>query len=149
MEPRQKVLPVLLLSVYLGSVLVLSENPIRLDASAARPFHYEVELQIDIQAKSFTAEASIELHLGKDTQELKINFNHVDGDWLNSRLVNRDTGVEYVANFGYTVFDDFSEVLHLLFPEVVPGNSNYTLHLRGMRGDFQKGFQEMVLDSNR
>ena len=148
MEPRQKVLLVLL-SVSIGTTPVLCDNPIRLDAGAAHPFHYEVELRVDVQSKSFTAEATIELHLGEDTQELMINSNNMDGDWHNSRLVNLDTGEEYVTSLGLTVWDDFSEVLQLHFPETIPGGSNYTLHLKGMKGDFQKAFQEMRLDSNR
>lgn len=144
MELRRVLL--LLFAFYTCSVAL---NPIRLGNSKLTPYHYNVELVIDVVSKHFSVEERIELWIGEDLKELQINENELDGKWLTSRLVNQETGVEYIPYSAYSMYDNTNEILRLMFDKVVPGRANYTLQLTGISGKFKRAFNEFNLGSNR
>lgn len=137
-----------LVFLFALSSSVGAQNKIRLDSDQTRPFHYSVELKINVDTKRFYVEESIDLSIAEDTEELQINVNKLDGSWLKTRLVNQATQEEHVPLLGYTMADDVSEILYLMFDQVIPGSANYTLHFTGIVGEFGVGFREFALDSN-
>lgn len=137
-----------LVSLFALSSSVGAQNKIRLDSEQTHPFHYSVELKINVDTKIFYVEESIDLYIAEDTQELQINVNRLDGSWLETRLVNQATQVELVPFVGYTMADDVSEILYLQFEKVIPGSSNYTLYFTGVIGEFGVGFREFALGLN-
>lgn len=113
-------------------------------SNATIPHHYAVNLTIDVETKRFYAEEFIHLSIHEDVTELQINSNGLQGDWLESRLINED-GKEITASEASMEYDEYSEVLYLRFPEVIPSDSNYTLHLMGIEGYFGMGLIEYPL----
>lgn len=132
-----------------SSSLASSPNLLRLNSSLVHPYHYDIELQINVDSKKFYVEEIIELRILEDIQELQINNNRVDGDWLKSRLVNQDTLETFVPSIAYTIYDDVNEILYLQFASVVPGSANYSLYLTGVNGAFGLGLSVVPLETDR
>lgn len=132
-----------LIILIAGSALAF--NPVRLDSTVV-PFHYDVELRVNVQTKRFTGEESIDLLLIEDSTEIRINNNRLDYGAL--RLENKETGKVFVPHQSYSMFDDYSEVLYIQFAEVVPGATNYTLHISEIGGRFGAGLEENYIGVN-
>lgn len=140
---------VVLLLFALSTFYTVAVNSDRLDSSKVYPFHYNIVLKIDVVPKQFSVEETIDLRIEEDLRELWINENLLKGDWLQSRLVNQDTGEEYKPYHAFSVYDDQKEICRLFFENEVPGGANYTLQLTGISGKFDRAFNAVNLGSDR
>lgn len=132
--------------VILFPNILLAQNIVRLDHSLITPHHYDVKLTIKVDAKAFAVEERVLITVLQDTKELLINSNRLDGAWLKSRLVAvSDPQISFLPIHAYSQYDDRSEILYLMFDEVIPGNDNYTLHLTEVEGQFGLGLIEVPI----
>lgn len=127
--------------IVLSSAQITVNNRIRLNNTVPR--HYNVELTLNEQTKSFAIGESIEVTILQDTNTIEINSHNIRGDWLNTRLV-AENGSEFKPNFVVEMYDEVSEVMHIYFEEAVIAG-NYTLHLTGIIGVFGSGIVEVPL----
>lgn len=140
-----KYLLVIPLFLILFPSVLLAQNTVRLDPTLITPHHYDVELTIDVDTKSFFVEETVLITVLQDTQELQINSDRLDGAWLKTRLVAVIGSKEFLPNFAYTRYDNSGEILFLMFDEVIPGNANYTMHFTEVKGQFGLGLIEVPL----
>lgn len=123
-----------------------SQNPARLPNHITIPLHYDVELTLDVTAKKFFVEESIQITVREDTTEIRLNSKDLEGAWMKSRLVTSD-GKVIVPTEAVTESTTSSDLLFLRFEEPILGDSKYTLHLTEIEGTFGKGIIEVpVLD---
>lgn len=136
-------------SAILLLVLLGSSSARELKDSEVYPYHYDVQLTIDVHNDLLSVEESIKLLIVEDTYELLIKNNHLNGSWLRSRLVNLETGLEYQPVEAIATVDEYTEDLNLQFEDLIPGGFNYTLRLTEISGSVHEAFNETHLDSKR
>lgn len=137
------IIPKLLIVILFPNIL-LAQNTVRLDNTLITPLHYDVELTIDVDSKTFAVEETVLITVLQDTQKLLINSNRLQTSWL-KKLVAVSDSREFVPYHSYGVYDAVSEIYYSFFNEVIPGNENYTMHFSEVEGHFGLGLIEVPL----
>lgn len=138
-----KVVLVLLCVFFAAS---LAEDRLRLNSSIALPLHYNVELTIDIDSKSFSVDESILITILEDTQVIEINSFDLQVDWVaNSKVISED-GEEFHP-VSWTEETE-RNCISLVFPEVIQGKANYTLYVAKAEGAFGGGLLEVPVSAD-
>lgn len=114
---------------------------IRLDDSVI-PYHYDIQLELNVESKSFSGQGSIEVELTKELRELRINRNYLVGSWTTCRLVSHVNDQAYLVGSSIYINDQANELLVLQFPATVPGGANYTLYFESITGTFDRALEE-------
>lgn len=109
------------------------------------PLHYDVELTIDVDAKSFVLREWIKFHHLQDFHRFDFNWMGPEVDWLNSSYVVSDTGKVFRPN--RWLFTDERNAISLRFEETLPGNANYTVFMENVTGLFGSGLLEIPMSS--
>lgn len=140
---RLLVIPILVLLVLSRSSSVLGT---RLDKLAV-PSHYDVQLTIDVETKTFFVDETIEFTLLEDSNEISLNvYNLEGGGWLSNTILRPiDQDVEYQPLVSETHISGVQQSVVLTFALILPGNTNYTLQLTNVRGSFGSGLVEVPL----
>lgn len=126
----------------LVTLLLIGAASARLDRTAI-PYHYDVELTINLDTRKFYVEETIEFTLLEDTNRLTMNVFNLESSWVNSVLKPVDEeDVQYSPFTSAVHLSDRDQLLILQFMVELPGNTNYTLKFDRITGSFGSGFVE-------
>lgn len=127
---------------------VAADDRLRLNSSISLPLHYNVELTIDIDGKSYSVDESILITILEDTQVIEINSFDLEVDWVaNSKVISAEEGGQEFYPVAWTEEKD-RNCITLEFGEVIPGGANYTLYIAVAKGAFGGGLLEVPLSAS-
>lgn len=134
----------LLAILILVAISYCSAN-IRLDKLII-PHHYNVELTLNVEEKTFSVDERIQFELLEDSNRISLNMFNLEGDWLDSvfvRPINQD--VQYTPFAATTRTSNEEQLLILDFEFILEGKTTYNIQFSNISGVFGSGFVEAPL----
>lgn len=123
--------------IFAALLSVAAGQLIRVNSSIALPLHYDVELTVDSNAKTFTSTVAILIAVLEDTNHFELFQSGLIHGWLSGTRAISEDGEESIPNaVSFIVGTDHFSV-H--FDTVFQAGHNYTLQFTDVRGAFGGG----------